>query len=72
MDKKEAVSFDEEELLELEMILTDEDAEAALKFLKRTVWKKIDRARQGRSKCHLDASTSDPLHIFQQAQTRKE
>jgi hypothetical protein len=72
MGKKEAVSFDEEELLELEIILVDEDSGAALEFLKRAIWKKLEKARQGRLKCHLNAGTPDPLHIFQHREKSEE
>jgi len=65
MSTKEAVGFDEGELLELEMILVDGDAPAALEFLKRAVWNKIQRARHGRLKCHLDYSAEDPVKEYQ-------
>lgn len=65
MSTKEAVGFEQEELLELEMILVDEDAQAALEFLKRAVWNKIQRARRGRLKCHLDYSAEDTVNEYQ-------
>ncbi len=64
MQTREAVALDAQELLELEMILIDKDAEAALDFLKRVVWKKVERARQGRLKCHLDVGTGDPVQEY--------
>ena len=64
MSTREAVGFAEEELTELEMILADEDAEAALDFLKRAVWKKVEAARRGRLKCHLNAGTNDAVEEF--------
>lgn len=64
MNPKEAIAFDANELLEMEMILVDEDAKAALEFLKRAVWKKIQLARKGRLKCHLDYGTTDTVADF--------
>jgi UPF0288 family protein (methanogenesis marker protein 3) len=72
MSTKEAVAFDADELLELEMILVDEDAPAALEFLKRAVWNKIQRARHGRLKCHLDYSSTDTVQDYQQETKSKD
>jgi hypothetical protein len=66
MTTREAVAFDADELLELEMILVDEDAGAAFEFLKHAVWQKIQRARRGRLKCHLDYSTEDTTETYHQ------
>ena len=66
MTTREAVAFDADELLELEMILVDQDAGAALEFLKQAVWQKIQRARRGRLKCHLDYSTEDTVDKYHQ------
>jgi len=71
MSSKEAIAFDEDELLELEMILIDEDAEAALDFLKRGVWKKIELARRGRLKSHLDAGQDDVVKEYHQQQDER-
>jgi len=71
MGTKEAVGFEEEELLELEMILVDEDRDAALDFLKRAVWKKVEQARRGRLKGHLDSGATDPVRAFQKEQREK-
>ena len=64
MQTKEAVGFDQQELLELEMTLVDEDKEAAFEFLKRSVWKKLERLRQGRLKSHLDSGGQDPVEEY--------
>ena len=72
MNTKEAIGFNQEELLELEMILVDEDAPAALEFLKRAVWNKIQRARHGRLKCHLDYSSADTVQEYQQETKSKD
>jgi hypothetical protein len=66
MATREAVAFDADELLELEMILVDEDTGAALEFLKRAVWQKIQRARRGRLKCHLDYGATDTVEEYHQ------
>jgi hypothetical protein len=58
--KKTAIAFDEQELLELEEIITDRDQTEALKFLRRTVYNKIERAQKNILRCHLDIS-GDPI-----------
>ncbi|MFH0914728.1 MAG: hypothetical protein V1849_05535 [Chloroflexota bacterium] len=63
--RRSAISLDEEEVLELERIVTDSDAEQALSFLKKSVYQKIAHAQQGRLKSHLDTG-SDPVERFQQ------
>jgi hypothetical protein len=56
--KKTAVSFDEKDLMELERIVTDNDREEALRFLKKTVYERISHSQQGRLKSHLDGTNS--------------
>ena len=58
--KKTAIAFDEQELMKLEEIITDRDQTEALKFLRRTVYNKIERAQKNILRCHLDIS-GDPL-----------
>lgn len=53
--KKSAVSFDEEEIIELERIIIDNDKEEALRFLKKQVYDRILRSQQGKLKSHLDS-----------------
>ena len=53
--RKTAVAFDENDLLELERIITDSDAEQALRFLKKSVYERIMHSQQGRLKSHLDS-----------------
>ncbi len=55
--KKAVVSFDERDLMELEIIVTDNDTEEALKFLKKSIYDRIAHAQQGRLKSHLDAAS---------------
>ncbi len=54
--KKTAISLDEQELLELERIITDGEEKEALRFLKKAVYDRITHAQQGRLKSHLDTS----------------
>lgn len=63
MLRREAIALNEEELLELEMIITDLDKDAALEFLKKSVYDKVVRARRNRLKCHLDMH-GDPVKAF--------
>ncbi len=66
MRTSEAIAFTEDELLELEMIVADEDPPAALVFLKRSVWKKIQKARGGRLKCHLNSGGIELVREYPQ------
>jgi len=52
--RKAAIAFDENELLQLERIVTDRDEKEALRFLRRAVYNKIVRSQQGKLKSHLD------------------
>ena len=63
--RKTAVALEEEELLELERIITDQDEEDALVFLKKTIYDKAVRSQQGRLKSHLDTG-GDPVEGFKQ------
>ncbi len=42
-----AVAFDEDDLAELERIVLDRDAEAALEYLRRVVWPRVRQVRRG-------------------------
>jgi hypothetical protein len=61
--KKTAIALDEEELLELERVITDRDEKEALVFLKKAVYNKITRSQQGKLKSHLDTSVN-PVEGF--------
>jgi hypothetical protein len=54
--RKTAVSFDEQDVMELERIVTDADEKEALKFLKKFIYDRILYSQQGRLKSHLDAA----------------
>jgi ABC-type phosphonate transport system ATPase subunit len=53
-----SVVLDEEEQQELQMILTDADGEAALRFLKDMVWTQVQAARRKGLRSHLEAGQS--------------
>ena len=53
--RKTAVSFDEEDLMELERIVTDGDEKEALKFIKKSIYDRILHSQQGKLKSHLDS-----------------
>jgi hypothetical protein len=61
--KKAAVSLDEKDVMELERIVTDNDKEEALKFLKKSIYDRIAHAQQGRLKSHLEAG-GNPVERF--------
>ena len=61
--KKTALSFDQEELLELEQIIIDHDEREAFKFLKESVYDKIVSSQQVGLKSHLDTG-QDPVKMF--------
>jgi hypothetical protein len=60
--RKTAVSFDEQDVMELERIVTDADEKEALKFLKKFIYDRILYSQQGRLKSHLDAA--NPVEGF--------
>jgi len=44
--KKTALSFDENDILELEKIITDSDEKKAFQFLKKSIYDKVLHAQQ--------------------------
>ena len=60
--RKAVVSLDERDVMELERIVTDNDREEALKFLKKSIYDQILHSQQGRLKSHLDAA--NPVEGF--------
>jgi len=62
--RKTAVSFDERDLMELEIIVTDGDEKEALRFVKKAIYDRILHSQQGRLKSHLDAA--NPVEGFTQ------
>ena len=65
--RRAAIALDEEELLELERLITDADEKGALSFLKMVVYDKISRSQQGKLKSHLDTG-GDPVERFRRGQ----
>ena len=56
---KVSVVLDEQQQVEIKMILTDEDAEAALIFLKDVVWTQVQAVHRKELHSHLDQGASD-------------
>lgn len=62
--RKAVVSFDEQDVMKLERIVTDADAAEALRFLKKSIYDRISSSQQGKLKSHLDAT--NPIEGFLQ------
>jgi len=60
--RKTVVSFHERDLMELERIITDNDEKESLRFLKKSVYDRINQSQQGRLKSHLDST--NPVEEF--------
>ena len=63
--KQSVVSLSAEEVMELERIITDDDKEEALRFLKRSIYKKLLTSQENRLKSHLDGD-KDPSGSFKE------
>jgi hypothetical protein len=61
--RKTSIVLEENDLIELERIIIDDDEDEALKFLKKSVYKKIVHSQQGRLKSHLDG-INNPAERF--------
>ena len=61
--RKAAVTLEPAQLMELERIVTDEDREGAMSFLKRHIYNTVLKSQQGRLKSHLDGN-ADPVGDF--------
>jgi hypothetical protein len=60
--RKTAVSFDEQDIMELQRIVIDSDEKEALQFIKKAVYDRILHSQQGKLKSHLDAA--NPVEGF--------
>ena len=60
--RKSAVSFDEQDIMEIERIVTDGDEKEAFRFVKKTIYDRILHSQQGKLKSHLDAA--NPVEGF--------
>jgi hypothetical protein len=49
---KTAIILDDQDLIELQAILLDGDAQEALRFLKKVVWKQVEAARRQGMQSH--------------------
>ena len=56
--KRTAVSFDEQDIVELERIVTDGDEKEAFRFVKKAIYDRILHSQQGKLKSHLDTANS--------------
>ncbi|MFH1381969.1 MAG: hypothetical protein ABIH70_03650 [Chloroflexota bacterium] len=61
--RKTAISFNEQDMMELERIVTDADEKEALRFLKRAVYDRVAQSQKGRLQSHLDGG-GDPVKNF--------
>ncbi len=66
--RKTAIAFNENDLLELEIIVTDRDEKEALRFLRKTVYDRIAHSQQGKLKSHLDTGVN-PVERFRKSNT---
>jgi hypothetical protein len=60
--KKTAVSFDEQDIMELDRIVMDDDEKEALRFVKKSIYERILHSQQGKLKSHLDIA--NPVEGF--------
>ena len=67
--RRTAIALDENELLELERVITDKNEKEALRFLKKAVYNKVARSQQGRLKSHLDTD-GNPVERFRKDSSR--
>ena len=63
--RKAAVTLEPAQLMELERIVTDEDRDEALTFLRKYIYNTVLKSQQGRLKSHLDGN-ADPASNFKQ------
>jgi hypothetical protein len=59
--RKAVVSFDEQDLMEIEIIVTDDDEKEALLFVKKSIHDRILHSQQGKLKSHLDQGEDTTL-----------
>lgn len=53
--KKTAIALDEAELIQMERIITDNEEQSALRFLK-VIYARLVHSQQGRLRSHLDTA----------------
>jgi len=52
---KISVTLDEQQQAELQMLLTDKDGAAALRFLKEVIWSQVKAVRNKALRSHLES-----------------
>lgn len=67
---RKSMTLEPEEVLQLESIITDENAAEALLFLKRVVYRRLLGSQENRLKCHLDGE-HDPVGDFKDHHYKK-
>ena len=60
--RKNAVSYYEQDIMELQRIVIDSDEKEALKFVKKAIYERILHSQRGKLKSHLDAA--NPVEGF--------
>jgi len=65
---RKSLALEPEEVMELERIITDDDKDEALRFLKKSVYKKLLTSQENRLKSHLDGD-KDPAGSFDKKKT---
>lgn len=60
---RKTLALEPEEVMELERIITDDDKEEALRFLKKSVYRKLLTSQENRLKSHLNGD-KDPSGSF--------
>lgn len=66
---RKVISLEPEEVMMLERIVTDDDRDEALIFLKKNVYRKLLTVQENRLKSHLDGDR-DPAGSFNKKQER--
>lgn len=56
---KVSVTLNEQEQIELQMLLTDKDGTAALRFLKDVVWSQVQATHRKALRSHLEMGAGD-------------
>jgi len=60
---RKTLTLEPQEVMEIERIITDEDQEDALIFLKKKIYQRLLNSQENRLKSHLDGC-SDPASTF--------
>jgi len=66
-----SLALEPEEVLELERIITDDDKGEALRFLKKSVYRKLLTSQENRLKSHLDGERETAATFNQKASEKR-